>query len=113
MSTPRTSADTGSVTKVTPASGTEMVSIMMATPTTCVTEVTSWMRPWLSDWLNVSTSLVMRESTSPLEMDLPSKYERGTLEILSAIWPRMRNTTFCVMPVMIQLWRPDAAALAA
>jgi hypothetical protein len=90
MSTPRTSAETGSVTKVTPASGREMASIMTATPTTCVAEVTSWTSPWLSDWLRVSTSLVMRESTSPLETDLPSKYERGTFEILSAISPRMR-----------------------
>ena len=84
------SAETGSVTKVTPASGTEIVSIMTATPTTCVIEVASWMRPWLSDWLRVSTSLVMRERTSPFESALPSKYERGTFEILSAISPRMR-----------------------
>ena len=49
MSTPSTSADTGNVTKVTPASGTEIESIIAATPTTCVTEVTSWTRPWFSD----------------------------------------------------------------
>ena len=67
------SAETGRVTKVTPASGTEMESIMTATPTTCVMEVTSWMRPWLSVWLRVSMSLVMRERTSPFEMALPSK----------------------------------------
>ena len=54
----------------------------------------------------------MRESTSPFDMAPPSKYESGTREILRAISPRMRKTTFWVTPVMIQLWAPDAAALA-
>lgn len=70
------------------------------------------MRPWLSDWLSVSTSFVMRESTSPFDMVPPSKYKSGTRAIFRAICPHMRYTTFCVTPVMIQLCTPDAAALA-
>ncbi len=106
------SAESGRVRNVTPASGSEIVSIITATPTTWVIEVTSWMTPWLSDCESVSTSLVMRESTSPFETEPPSKYDRGTFEILSAICARMRNTTFCVTPVMTQLCTPAAAALA-
>ncbi len=45
----------------------EMETIMAATPTTWVTEVTIWDSDWLSEVPSVSTSLVMRESTSPLE----------------------------------------------
>lgn len=39
------------------------------------------MRPWLSDWLSVSTSFVMRESTSPFGMVPPSKYKSGTRDL--------------------------------
>ncbi len=52
-----------------------MVNIMTSTPTTVVTEVMIWVRLWLSVWLTVSTSLVIRESTSPWLV--PSKYCSG------------------------------------
>ena len=42
-----------------------MVNIMTSTPTTVTTEVMICDRLWLRVWLTVSTSLVMRESTSP------------------------------------------------
>ena len=42
-----------------------MVSIMMSTPIMVVTLVISWVMLWFRLWPRVSTSLVMRESTSP------------------------------------------------
>ena len=42
-----------------------MVSIMMSTPIMVVMLVISWVMLWFRLWPRVSTSLVMRESTSP------------------------------------------------
>ena len=42
-----------------------MDSIMMSTPIMVVTLVMSWVMLWFRLWPRVSTSLVMRESTSP------------------------------------------------
>ena len=44
-----------------------MDSIITATPTAVASELTTCDRLWLSVWVMVSTSLVMRLSTSPLE----------------------------------------------
>ena len=60
------STEAGRVTTATAVSGSEMDSIMTSTPTICVTDVMSCVTDWLSDWPRVSTSLVMRLSTSPL-----------------------------------------------
>jgi hypothetical protein len=42
-----------------------MESIMTNTPTTVIAEVTICVRLWLSVWLTASTSLVIRDKTSP------------------------------------------------
>ena len=42
-----------------------MVSIMTSTPMMVVTDVMSWVMPWLRLWPSVSTSLVMRDKVSP------------------------------------------------
>ena len=80
--------DTGSVSSVTPVSGNEIESIITSTPMTCVMLVTSCEMDWLSEVPSVSTSFVMRLSTSPLECS--PKYDSGTTEILRAISPRRR-----------------------
>ena len=59
-------AAAGSVSTVTPVSGRLIDSIMTSTPIICVTDVMSCVTLWLSDCPNVSTSLVIRLSTSPL-----------------------------------------------
>ena len=61
-----TTAATGNVTTTTPVSGRLMESIITSTPTICVIDVMSCVTDWLRLWPSVSTSLVMRESTSPL-----------------------------------------------
>ena len=61
-----TMSDTGTVSRVTSANGHERTNIIMVTPTTWVAEVMSCVALWLSVWESVSTSLVIRESTSPL-----------------------------------------------
>jgi hypothetical protein len=63
----------GSMRSVTPVSWSEMESIMTAMPMTWVKEVTSWTMPVFKVWLSVSTSFVIRESTSPFEVPSPSK----------------------------------------
>ena len=65
-----------------------MVSIMMNTPMIMVTEVMSWVMLWFRLWPMVSTSLVMRERTSPTVRD--SKYFMGMRLIFSEISRRMR-----------------------
>ena len=42
-----------------------MDSIMMSTPTIVATLVISWVTLWFRLWPSVSTSFVMRDSTSP------------------------------------------------
>ena len=42
-----------------------MESIMHSTPTIMVSCVTTWERLWFRVWVTISTSLVMRLSTSP------------------------------------------------
>ena len=59
-------AAAGSVSTVTPVSGRLMDSIMTSTPTIWVIEVMSCVMDWLRLCPSVSTSFVMRESTSPL-----------------------------------------------
>ena len=65
-----------------------MENIITSTPITVVTEVMIWVRLWLRVWLTVSTSLVMRESTSPWLV--PSKYLNGMRLIFSEISLRKR-----------------------
>ena len=64
-----------------------MDSIMHSTPTIMVTFVTICERLWFSVWVTVSTSLVMRLSTSPF--GTRSKYESGMRSIFSEISRRM------------------------
>ena len=45
-----------------------MLSIITSTPIRVTTEVMIWVRHWFMLWLTVSTSLVMRLMTSPLDM---------------------------------------------
>ena len=59
-------AATGNVTTTTPVSGRLMDSIITSTPIICVMEVMSCVTDWLRLCPSVSTSFVMRESTSPL-----------------------------------------------
>ena len=42
-----------------------MEIIIASTPARVATEVMIWVRLWFKVWLTVSTSLVMRDSTSP------------------------------------------------
>ena len=60
-----TTIDSGTMIKATRVINQLMEIIMTSTPTTVTTEVMIWVRLWLRVWLTVSTSLVMRESTSP------------------------------------------------
>ena len=66
----------------------EMESIITSTPTRVQTEVISCVMDWFRDWPSVSTSLVMRLSTSPTVLD--SKYASGMrlifLLMSSRIW---------------------------
>ena len=57
--------DTGIMHRATKVSCQLMESIMMSTPTKVHTEVISWVTLWFKEFVRVSTSLVMRESTSP------------------------------------------------
>ncbi len=57
--------DSGTMPSATTVISGLMVSIMISTPTIVVTDVMICIRLWLSVWLIVSTSFVMRESTSP------------------------------------------------
>ena len=65
-----------------------MESIMTSTPTTVTAEVMAWVMPWLRLWPSVSTSLVMRERVSPVEVF--SKYPKGTRSIFFAMASRSR-----------------------
>ena len=65
-----------------------MLSIMMSTPIMVVTEVMSWVMLWFRLCPRVSTSLVMRESTSPTV--LLSKYFMGIRLIFAMISRRKR-----------------------
>ena len=56
---------TGKISSTMPVMAGLMESIITSTPTMVVTLVISWVTHWFSDWPMVSTSLVMRESTSP------------------------------------------------
>ena len=60
-------SDTGTMTSVISVMTQLMLNIMMTTPTTVVTEVSSCVMPWLKLCPSVSTSFVMRESTSPVD----------------------------------------------
>ena len=65
-----------------------MDSIMTSTPIMVVTLVMSWVMLWFRLWPMVSTSLVMRERTSPTVRD--SKYFMGIRWIFSEISRRIR-----------------------
>ena len=57
--------ETGMMHRATRVSCQLMESIIMSTPTRVHTEVISWVMLWFREFVKVSTSLVMRESTSP------------------------------------------------
>ena len=57
--------DTGMMHRATKVSCQLMESIMISTPTRVQTEVISWVTLWFRELVRVSTSLVIRESTSP------------------------------------------------
>ena len=80
--------DTGIITRATSVMTALMDSIMASTPTTVTAEVIIWVTPWFRLWPRVSTSLVMRESVSPVEF--LSKYPKGTRSILRAMASRRR-----------------------
>ena len=66
LTTPPTkSSVTGTVHSATSVSCQLIESIITSTPTIEQTEVMSCVMLWLRLWLSVSTSFVMRESTSP------------------------------------------------
>ena len=58
-------SDTGRISRAMRVIRALMESIMMSTPIMVVTLVISWVMLWFRLWPRVSTSLVMRESTSP------------------------------------------------
>jgi len=53
------------MTRATSVSCQLIENIITRTPITVASEVISWVRLWLRVWLTTSTSLVMRDSTSP------------------------------------------------
>ncbi len=66
LTTSSTSAsDTGRISSAISVIFGLMVSIMISTPIIVVTLVMSWVTLWFRLWPSVSTSLVMRDSTSP------------------------------------------------
>ena len=66
LTTTNTSAsDTGKISRAMRVILGLMDSIMISTPIMVVTLVISWVMLWFRLWPSVSTSLVMRESTSP------------------------------------------------
>ena len=58
-------SDTGTMHRATKVSCQLMVSIIISTPMRVHTEVIIWVTLWFKEFVSVSTSLVMRESTSP------------------------------------------------
>ena len=80
--------DSGTIRSVTSVMEMLMENIMTSTPTMVVREATIWVMLWFRDWLTVSTSLVMRESTSPWLTR--SKYFSGMRLIFSEISLRKR-----------------------
>jgi uncharacterized membrane protein len=83
-----TTIDSGMTIKAARVISQLMEIIMTNTPTTVTTEVMIWLRLWLRVWLTVSTSLVMRESTSPCVV--VSKYLSGIRLIFSEMSRRKR-----------------------
>ena len=79
-----------------------MESIIMSTPIIIVTEVISCVMLWFKLCPSVSTSFVIRESTSPTVLD--SKYFMGIRLIFSEISRRIRKHSFWVIPVISQPW---------
>ena len=66
LTTTSTSAsDTGRISRAMRVMRGLMDSIMISTPIMVVTLVMSWVMLWFRLWPRVSTSLVMRDSTSP------------------------------------------------
>ena len=61
-------AETGRMNTVMSVMSGLMDSIMISTPTMVVVDVMSCVTPWFRLWPSVSTSLVMRESVSPVEV---------------------------------------------
>ncbi len=97
-------SEIGTVASTTSVSGTEMVSIMMRVPMICTIEAMTCVMLWLSDCATVSTSLVMRESTSPMEFPSSEKYESPMTEIFSATCLRMRYESFWVTEAITHDW---------
>ena len=103
-------SEIGTVASTTSVSGSEMVSIMARMPMICTIEAMTCVMLWLSDWATMSTSLVMRESTSPMEPLSLEKYESSISEIFSATCLRMRYESFCVTEAITQDWTRLAEA---
>ena len=61
-------AETGRMNTVMSVMSGLMDSIMISTPTMVVVDVMSCVTPWFRLWPSVSTSLVMRESVSPVDV---------------------------------------------
>ena len=87
LTTTSTSAsDTGKISRAIRVMRGLMENIITSTPIMVVTLVISWVMLWFKLWPSVSTSLVMRESTSPTVRF--SKYASGRRLIFSLIWRR-------------------------
>ena len=76
-------SETGSMTSVIPVIARLIESIIATTPMSVVIDVIICVTPWFRLCPKVSTSLVMRESVSPVE--LRSKYPTGMRSIFSAM----------------------------
>ena len=61
----RSTAETGRMTSAISVISGEIFSIITSTPTMVATEVMIWVMLWFRLWPSVSTSFVMRDSTSP------------------------------------------------
>ena len=102
-------SETGMMSRATSVMSGLMKSIMATTPTTVVTPVMSCTTLCESVWPTVSTSLVMRESVSPVAVR--SKYPKGMRSILRLISLRSEKHSFWTTPVISQLCTKVQAAL--
>ena len=103
------SAEIGRITNAINVIRGLIVSIIINTPIIVVTDVINIVTLWFRLCPNVSTSLVIRDNTSPTVRD--SKYFIGIRSIFSDISFRKRKQSFCVTPVMIHPWIKEKTAL--
>ena len=99
---PAKSSVTGTVQSATSVSCQLIESIMISTPISEQIEVISCVMLWLRLWLSVSTSFVMRESTSPWLVLW--KKETGRRLIFCMIAVRMLYETFAETPAIVKPW---------